>query len=62
MMSHPDLLPEVDVSTLGPLVPPEVVDHMERKYVVKVRVSELGHDVLERLLWRAGATDTGGRG
>ncbi|XP_006028171.1 exocyst complex component 3-like protein isoform X1 [Alligator sinensis] len=37
MMSHPDLLPEVDVSTLGPLVPPEVVDHMERKYVVKVR-------------------------
>uniref|UniRef100_A0A8C8VMI6 Exocyst complex component 3 like 1 n=1 Tax=Pelusios castaneus TaxID=367368 RepID=A0A8C8VMI6_9SAUR len=32
MMGHPDLLPEVDVSMLGPLVSPEVVDQMEKKY------------------------------
>ncbi|XP_038224422.1 exocyst complex component 3-like protein isoform X2 [Dermochelys coriacea] len=39
MMGHPDLLPEVDVSTLDPLVSPEVVEQMERKYVVKVKAS-----------------------
>ncbi|XP_030437588.1 exocyst complex component 3-like protein isoform X6 [Gopherus evgoodei] len=39
MMGHPDLLPEVDVSTLGPLVSPEVVEQMERKYVGKVKAS-----------------------
>ncbi|EMP26871.1 Exocyst complex component 3-like protein [Chelonia mydas] len=39
MMGHPDLLPEVDVSTLGPLVSPEVVEQMERKYVAKVKAS-----------------------
>ncbi|XP_039359346.1 exocyst complex component 3-like protein isoform X2 [Mauremys reevesii] len=38
MMGHPDLLPEVDVSTLGPLVSPEVVEQMERKYVGKVKM------------------------
>uniref|UniRef100_A0A674JKI6 Uncharacterized protein n=1 Tax=Terrapene triunguis TaxID=2587831 RepID=A0A674JKI6_9SAUR len=39
MMGHPDLLPEVDVSTLAPLVSPEVVEQMERKYVGKVKAS-----------------------
>ncbi|XP_032644379.1 exocyst complex component 3-like protein isoform X4 [Chelonoidis abingdonii] len=39
MMGHPDLLPEVDVSILGPLVSPEVVEQMERKYVGKVKAS-----------------------
>uniref|UniRef100_A0A8C8SAL5 Exocyst complex component 3 like 1 n=1 Tax=Pelusios castaneus TaxID=367368 RepID=A0A8C8SAL5_9SAUR len=39
MMGHPDLLPEVDVSMLGPLVSPEVVDQMEKKYVGKVKAS-----------------------
>ncbi|NXF98605.1 EX3L1 protein, partial [Eubucco bourcierii] len=41
MMGHPDLLPEVDVSALGPLMSPELVDHTERKYVVKVKASVL---------------------
>uniref|UniRef100_A0A8C0G7W3 Exocyst complex component 3 like 1 n=1 Tax=Chelonoidis abingdonii TaxID=106734 RepID=A0A8C0G7W3_CHEAB len=41
MMGHPDLLPEVDVSILGPLVSPEVVEQMERKYVGKVKVSDV---------------------
>ncbi|XP_071670362.1 exocyst complex component 3-like protein isoform X2 [Patagioenas fasciata] len=41
MMSHPDLLPEVDVSALGPLMSPELVDQTERKYVVKVKASVL---------------------
>lgn len=40
MMGHPDLLPEVDVSALGPLMSPELVDQTERKYVVKVKVGE----------------------
>ncbi|NXK95241.1 EX3L1 protein, partial [Formicarius rufipectus] len=39
MMSHPDLLPEVDVSALGPLMSPELVDQTERRYVVKVKAS-----------------------
>ncbi|XP_051485313.1 exocyst complex component 3-like protein isoform X1 [Apus apus] len=41
MMGHPDLLPEVDVSSLGPLMSPELVDQTERKYVVKVKASVL---------------------
>ncbi|NXI37389.1 EX3L1 protein, partial [Galbula dea] len=41
MMAHPDLLPEVDVSALGPLMSPELVDQTERKYVVKVKASVL---------------------
>ncbi|XP_010021925.1 PREDICTED: exocyst complex component 3-like protein [Nestor notabilis] len=41
MMGHPDLLPEVDVSALGPLMPPELVDQTERKYVMKVKASVL---------------------
>lgn len=40
MMGHPDLLPEVDVSSLGPLISPELVDQTERRYVVKLKVSE----------------------
>uniref|UniRef100_A0A8C7EHD4 Exocyst complex component 3 like 1 n=1 Tax=Nothoprocta perdicaria TaxID=30464 RepID=A0A8C7EHD4_NOTPE len=39
MMGHPGLLPEVDVSALGPLISPDLVDQTERKYVVKVKVS-----------------------
>ncbi|KFR09935.1 Exocyst complex component 3-like, partial [Opisthocomus hoazin] len=41
MMGHPDLLPEVDVSALGPLLSPELVDQTERRYVVKVKASVL---------------------
>uniref|UniRef100_A0A8V0ZU37 Exocyst complex component 3 like 1 n=1 Tax=Gallus gallus TaxID=9031 RepID=A0A8V0ZU37_CHICK len=41
VMGHPDLLPEVDVSSLGPLVSPELVDQTERKYVEKVKASVL---------------------
>ncbi|KAM8984904.1 exocyst complex component 3-like protein isoform 2-T2 [Ara ararauna] len=41
MMGHPDLLPEVDVSALGPLMSPELVDQTERKYVMKVKASVL---------------------
>ncbi|KAM6353101.1 exocyst complex component 3-like protein isoform 7-T7 [Alca torda] len=41
MMGHPDLLPEVDVSALGPLMSPELVDQTERKYLVKVKASVL---------------------
>ncbi|XP_075621275.1 exocyst complex component 3-like protein isoform X2 [Balearica regulorum gibbericeps] len=41
MMGHPDLLPEVDVSALGPVMSPELVDQTERKYVVKVKASVL---------------------
>ncbi|KFO71383.1 Exocyst complex component 3-like, partial [Cuculus canorus] len=41
MMGHPDLLPDVDVSALGPLMSPELVDQTERKYVVKVKASVL---------------------
>ncbi|PKU31152.1 exocyst complex component 3-like protein [Limosa lapponica baueri] len=41
MMGHPDLIPEVDVSALGPLMSPELVDQTERKYVVKVKASVL---------------------
>ncbi|KAI6077487.1 Exocyst complex component 3-like protein [Aix galericulata] len=39
MMGHPDLLPEVDVSSLGPLISPELVDQTERRYVVKLKAS-----------------------
>ncbi|XP_050167393.1 exocyst complex component 3-like protein isoform X1 [Myiozetetes cayanensis] len=41
MMGHPDLLPEVDVSALGPLMSSELVDQTERRYVVKVKASVL---------------------
>ncbi|NXM25154.1 EX3L1 protein, partial [Oxyruncus cristatus] len=41
MMGHPDLLPEVDVSALGPLMSPDLVDQTERRYVVKVKASVL---------------------
>uniref|UniRef100_G1MUH7 Exocyst complex component 3-like protein n=1 Tax=Meleagris gallopavo TaxID=9103 RepID=G1MUH7_MELGA len=41
VMGHPDLLPEVDVSSLGPLISPELVDQTERKYVEKVKASVL---------------------
>ncbi|NXC50730.1 EX3L1 protein, partial [Penelope pileata] len=41
MMGHPDLLPEVDVSSLGPLISPELVEQTERKYVEKVKASVL---------------------
>ncbi|NWR34678.1 EX3L1 protein, partial [Tachuris rubrigastra] len=41
MMGHPDLLPEVDVSALGPLMSPELVDQTEKRYVVKVKASVL---------------------
>nr|XP_047911405.1 exocyst complex component 3-like protein [Anser cygnoides] len=41
MMGHPDLLPEVDVSSLGPLISPELVDQTERRYVVKLKASVL---------------------
>ncbi|NWU19498.1 EX3L1 protein, partial [Dyaphorophyia castanea] len=39
MMGHPDLLPEVDVSALGPLMSSELVDQTERRYVMKVKAS-----------------------
>ncbi|KFV74111.1 Exocyst complex component 3-like, partial [Struthio camelus australis] len=41
MMSHPGLLPEVDISALGPLMSPDLVDQTERKYVLKVKASVL---------------------
>uniref|UniRef100_A0A8C5NJ02 Exocyst complex component 3 like 1 n=1 Tax=Junco hyemalis TaxID=40217 RepID=A0A8C5NJ02_JUNHY len=39
MMGHPDLLPEVDVSSLDPLMSSELVDQTERRYVMKVKAS-----------------------
>ncbi|NXI28581.1 EX3L1 protein, partial [Sterrhoptilus dennistouni] len=39
MMGHPDLLPEVDVSALDPLMSSELVDQTERRYVTKVKAS-----------------------
>ncbi|NXD39034.1 EX3L1 protein, partial [Copsychus sechellarum] len=39
MMGHPDLLPEVDVSALDPLMSSELVDQTERRYVMKVKAS-----------------------
>ncbi|NXA73305.1 EX3L1 protein, partial [Thryothorus ludovicianus] len=39
MMGHPDLLPEVDVSALDPLMSSELVDQTERRYMMKVKAS-----------------------
>ncbi|XP_066493368.1 exocyst complex component 3-like protein isoform X2 [Tiliqua scincoides] len=39
MMAHPSLLPEVDVSALGPLLPTDVVDYLEETYLGKVQAS-----------------------
>ncbi|NXU43269.1 EX3L1 protein, partial [Drymodes brunneopygia] len=39
MMGHPDLLPEVDVSALDPLMSSELVDQTEKRYVMKVKAS-----------------------
>lgn len=44
MMGHPDLLPEVDVSALDPLMSSELVDQTEKRYVMKVKVSEWDGD------------------
>uniref|UniRef100_A0A8C3QYC6 Exocyst complex component 3 like 1 n=1 Tax=Cyanoderma ruficeps TaxID=181631 RepID=A0A8C3QYC6_9PASS len=41
MMGHPDLLPEVDVSALDPLMSSELVDQTEKRYVMKVKVSDV---------------------
>ncbi|XP_054856730.1 exocyst complex component 3-like protein [Eublepharis macularius] len=39
MMAHPSLLPEVDVSVLGPLLAAETVDYLEETYVTKVQAN-----------------------
>nr|XP_020666639.1 exocyst complex component 3-like protein [Pogona vitticeps] len=39
MMAHPSLLPEVDVSVLGPLLPLETVEYLEEIYLSKVEAS-----------------------
>ncbi|XP_048371549.1 exocyst complex component 3-like protein [Sphaerodactylus townsendi] len=39
MMAHPNLLPEVDVSTLRPLLAADLIDYLEETYVVKVQAS-----------------------
>ncbi|XP_077166208.1 exocyst complex component 3-like protein isoform X2 [Paroedura picta] len=39
MMAHPSLLPEVDISALGLLLPADTVDYLEDTYVVKVQAS-----------------------
>ncbi|XP_053126406.1 exocyst complex component 3-like protein isoform X2 [Hemicordylus capensis] len=39
VMTHPSLLPEVDASTLGPLLPTDTVDHLEETYVGKVQAN-----------------------
>ncbi|XP_069073404.1 exocyst complex component 3-like protein [Pleurodeles waltl] len=37
MMRHPDLYSEVDISTLGPLLAPEVIEQLQRRYVQQVK-------------------------
>ncbi|XP_034281602.1 exocyst complex component 3-like protein isoform X1 [Pantherophis guttatus] len=39
MMAHPDLLPEVDISTLGPLLPADTISSLEESYLGKVQAS-----------------------
>ena len=39
MMAHPNLLPEVDVSILGPLFSVDTVNYLEETYLGKVQVS-----------------------
>ncbi|ETE63675.1 Exocyst complex component 3-like protein, partial [Ophiophagus hannah] len=39
MMAHPDLLPEVDISTLGPLLPADTIGSLEESYLRKVQAS-----------------------
>ncbi|XP_062997069.1 exocyst complex component 3-like protein [Elgaria multicarinata webbii] len=39
MMAHPNLLPEVDVSILGPLFPVDTVNYLEETYLGKVQAS-----------------------
>ncbi|XP_015269433.1 PREDICTED: exocyst complex component 3-like protein, partial [Gekko japonicus] len=39
MMTHPSLLPEVDVAALGPLFAADTVDYLEETYVIKVQAS-----------------------
>ncbi|XP_042294669.1 exocyst complex component 3-like protein isoform X2 [Sceloporus undulatus] len=39
MMAHPDLLPEVDTSVLGPLLPLERIKYLEETYLEKVQAS-----------------------
>uniref|UniRef100_A0A8C5SZG7 Exocyst complex component 3 n=1 Tax=Laticauda laticaudata TaxID=8630 RepID=A0A8C5SZG7_LATLA len=39
MMAHPDLLPEVDISTLAPLLPADTISSLEESYVGKVQAS-----------------------
>ncbi|CAI5782188.1 complex component 3 [Podarcis lilfordi] len=39
MMTHPSLLPEVDITVLGPLLPVDTVDYLEETYVGKVQAS-----------------------
>ncbi|KAL7978853.1 hypothetical protein Chor_013342 [Crotalus horridus] len=39
MMSHPHLLPEVDVSALGPMLPADTIGSLEESYLGKVQAS-----------------------
>ncbi|XP_060109935.1 exocyst complex component 3-like protein [Heteronotia binoei] len=39
MMAHPSLLPEVDISSLGPVLAADTVDYLEETYVIKVQAS-----------------------
>ncbi|XP_058011490.1 exocyst complex component 3-like protein isoform X3 [Ahaetulla prasina] len=39
MMAHPDLLPEVDISTLGALLPADAIGSLEESYLGKVQAS-----------------------
>ncbi|XP_029464623.1 exocyst complex component 3-like protein isoform X2 [Rhinatrema bivittatum] len=39
MMGHPDLCPDVDITSLGPLIAPEAMEQLQRKYVSKVKAN-----------------------
>lgn len=45
MMDHPDLFPDVDVASLGPLVSQDALEQLQNKYVNAVRVSPQGFDL-----------------